>query len=76
VKEFMEHGRYEVVGIRSGGHVLGFVTRAELGDGPCSGYLRDFDESQVALDSTPLGELVLRLKDHHRLFVSILRGGR
>jgi hypothetical protein len=66
VKEFMDDRRFEIVGVRSEGLVVGFVMRAELGDGHCMSCIRKFDESQIVFDSTPLGELV------PRLFVSIL----
>lgn len=72
VKSFMNSRRYEVVGIRCDGVVSGYVQRDGLKTDTCGESLRQFDESQVVLDSTPLFELVLRLKSFPRLFVSVL----
>jgi hypothetical protein len=72
VRAFMEPRRFEVVGVRRDGRVEGYVELADLGDGVCSDYMKPFDDSQIILDSSPLPELVLRLKDRRRLFVSIL----
>ncbi len=72
VRAFMESRRFEVVGVRRDGRVEGYVELANLGDGVCSDYRKSFDDSQIILDSSSLSDLVLRLKDRRRLFVSIL----
>lgn len=72
VREFMETKRYELVGIRKEGRVEGYVQIADLGDGLCADCVKPFDESQIILDSASLAELVLRLNEYPRLFVSIL----
>jgi hypothetical protein len=72
VREFMESQRFEVVGIRKGGRVEGYVELEGIGNGLCAEYVKSFDETQVILDSTSLADLVLRLKTQRRLFVSIL----
>ncbi len=72
VREFMESRRYELVGIRTEGRISGYVQLAELGDGLCADYKKEIKESQIILDSSSLAELVLRLNEHHRLFVSTL----
>ena len=33
--------------------------------------MKPFDDTQVVLDTSPLPDLVLRLREHRRLFVSI-----
>ena len=72
VRSFMETNRFEIVGVRKGGHVEGYVSRGDLGDGICAEYLTPFNETQVVPDSTSLADLVSCLKKQRRLFVSIL----
>ncbi|MDP6722582.1 MAG: hypothetical protein QGF59_28220 [Pirellulaceae bacterium] len=72
VQAFMESKRFEIVGIRNNGQVEGYVTRDDLGHGVCADYVKPFDETQVILDSTELADLVSRLKEQRRLFVSVL----
>jgi hypothetical protein len=72
VRNFMQQRRFELVGIRQDGVVTGYVERDDLAEGPCGDYLRDFPEDRVVPDTMPLVELVLRLKEHSRLFVSLL----
>ncbi len=64
--------RFEIVGIRREGRVTGYVELAELEKGPLAECIKPFAESQIILDSTPLADLVLRLRNHRRLFVSVL----
>ena len=72
VREFMETHRFEIMGIRREGRIEGYVQQDSLGDGKCGDYLQPFEDSQIVLDSTTIADLVLRLKDQRRLFVSIL----
>ena len=71
VRTFMEERHLDVIGVRDQGLVVGYVQRSSLGDGPCSEHLQPFDEEQVILDTTPLAEVILALKDYPRLFVSV-----
>src|SRR5262245_42199070 len=72
VRAFMESRRFEVVGVRRGGVVAGYLDLADLGQGVCGDHFRPFEEGQVVPDTTPLAELTPRLKDRPRLFVSVL----
>lgn len=72
LRSFMGSKRFEIVGIRTDGHVEGYVNQEELGNGPCAQYVRPFNDEQVILDSAPLPDLVLKLKASRRLFVSVL----
>ena len=72
VRSLMESMRFEVVGIRTDGRVSGYVERDDLGIGRCADFVKPFEEAQVILDSAPLPELVLRLRERRRLFVSVL----
>lgn len=72
IRALMEAKRFEVVGVRKGGRVEGYVELEDLGSGLCADYAKSFEEAHVILDSTSLADLVLRLKGQRRLFVSIL----
>lgn len=72
VRECMEASRFQVAGVRRSGRVQAFIQIADLGSGPCSDYQQDFDEAMIIPDSLPLVELVQRLSDQQRLFVSVL----
>lgn len=72
LRSHMESKRFEVVGIRQEGRVAGYVELADLKEGQVADCINPFDESQVILESTPLAELVLCLREYRRLFVSIL----
>jgi hypothetical protein len=71
IRSFMEQKKLEVIGVRSAGLVTGYIERASLGEGPCGEYIQVFDEKQVVLNTTPLAEVILGLKDSPRLFVSV-----
>ena len=71
VRSFMESKRFEVVGIRESGHVLGYVERDELGVGLCGDYVRPFTDAQLVPDSLPLHDLILCLREGRRLFVTV-----
>ena len=72
IREVMMAQRLEVVGVRQAGRVQGFLELNQLGTGPCGRHLQPFDDRLVILDSSTLAELVPRLKEQRRLFVSIL----
>src|SRR5262245_48657410 len=69
---FMDDRRFKIIGIRHNGLVEGYVQRADLDANSCADRFRPFDESQVVSDSTPLFEVVLRLKEQPYLFVSAM----
>jgi len=72
VRSFMEGRRFEVVGVRDQGLIVGYVKKSELADGPCSDFLHPFGDSQLILDSASLTDVVLGLRDTPRLFVLLL----
>lgn len=74
VGRFMDANRYEVVGVREGGLVTGYVTRQSLGHEECSAYIRHFQNDEVIFDTASLTEAVIGLKDRCCLFVSSLGG--
>ena len=71
VLALMKAHRFEVVGIRREGRVEGYVESADLGDGVCADYVRPFDDTLVVSSTLPLPDLVLRFREHRRLFISI-----
>ncbi|MEQ8786111.1 MAG: hypothetical protein RIC55_07420 [Pirellulaceae bacterium] len=72
VRAFMQQRRYQLLGIRRDGVVTHYVERDQLGDGPCAEYMRPIPDERRITDTTPLVQAVLRLKEHSRLFVSLL----
>jgi hypothetical protein len=72
VRDFMVAGKYEVLGIRREGLVEGIVELDALEDGICQDCMRPFEPELVISESTPLADVVLRLKNQRYLFVSIL----
>ncbi len=72
IREHMDTRKFQVVGIRKDGIINGYVELIDLGHGACGDYIKPFNNSQIILDSAPLAELVLRLNEQERLFVSIL----
>jgi hypothetical protein len=72
VRQHMEANALEVVGIREAGRVVGFVQKDDLSGSACGDQRRDFEPSQIVVDSASLAELVILLKDRRRMFVSLL----
>ena len=71
VRDYMKSNRFEVVGVRSNGRVVGYVTQTDLARGKCADHMAPFEDSLVIVDSAPLVDLILRFKNRHRLFVSV-----
>jgi len=74
IRAFMEDRRFQVIGVRDEGVVIGYIERSSLGEGSCSDYVQSFDDQQVILDTAPLADVVLGLRDYTRLFVSVFGG--
>ncbi|OUT55014.1 MAG: hypothetical protein CBB71_20950 [Rhodopirellula sp. TMED11] len=72
VLQLMHAQRLEIVGLRIDGRMRGYIERAELADGTCADYMQPFVDEIVILDSSPIPEVVLRLRQRRRLFVSVL----
>lgn len=60
---------FDVIGIKEGGKVCGYVERSSLLVGPCRNYRKVFDPSELVDQSTPLMEVLLALHDIPRIFV-------
>ncbi len=72
VLRLMERRVFALAGIRSGGHVVGFVRIEDVKDtdAPCGRYQRAFESGDIIGDEAPLNELVTRLAATPRLFVT------
>ena len=66
-----EHG-YEVVGVREEGVVIGYLNQSDLTDGPCADFVQSFDDNYVIAETDSLADVVLKLQETPRLFVSLL----
>lgn len=72
LRAFMDAQELKVVGLRTHGLVDGYVEREGLSTGAGAACKKAFEESQVVLDSAPLAELIMLLRDHRQVFVSSL----
>jgi CBS domain-containing protein len=67
---FMTERGYEVVGIRKDGVLAGYVKHEELCHGQCEDHLRPYEAAEVVPDSATLPEIVVRLNELPRVFVT------
>ena len=68
----MARRKFKAAGIRKDGTTCGYVRQEELGEGTCGDFLRSFEDGEVVPDSAAFPELVMRLNDRPRLFVTVL----
>lgn len=63
----------EVIGVREHGHVVGYVeaNAVDKEKVDCHSFTRSFGSDQVIQTSTPLVEVIAKLKNQPRLFVSV-----
>jgi hypothetical protein len=66
----MEERAYQVVGLRENGVTVGYVKRADLGDGACGDYPCEFDGAEVVSETLCFPRLVGLLSHVPRLFVT------
>ncbi len=71
VRDFMAERHLDVVGVTSGGRVVGYVQRDDLNSGVCEDHRLPFVDEQVIFDTAPLADVVLGLNESPRLFVSV-----
>ena len=71
IREFMDTHQLVVIGVRDHGHVIGYVVRDRLQGDDGKVAIQPFEKEQVIQTSTPLAEVVSRLQDQSRLFVSV-----
>lgn len=69
---FMDARNFDVVGLREGGRLAGYVRRKDLKEGPAQGCLTRFREGQVLAESAPLSSAIQALRDRNELFITVL----
>ena len=72
VGEFMEARDFDVIGIRSDGHIAGYVERRSLEGGACGQFRRSLDDAVVLDDITPLLNVLLKLGQNPFALVTAL----
>ncbi len=70
VLSLMDQRNFDVVGIRTGGFVSGYIEREDPTGDDGNWKLHAIDEASVTAGSTKLTDVVLMLRDSKRLFVS------
>lgn len=60
---------FDEMGVRSSGKVCGYVERSEIDIGPCSDYMKAFLPAEKVMESTPLIDVLMRLRDSRRVYV-------
>jgi hypothetical protein len=72
VRQCMQAKGLDVIGIRTGGEIVGFVERRFLEDGPCGLSQRLLSEARVLSDSAPLLSVLTEMNHASFLFITIL----
>ena len=72
VRAFMEEKGYQLVGVRTGGLVTGYVRLEELDGGVCGDHMHPFGEHDTVPDTASLAEAIESLGINGRCFVTIL----
>jgi hypothetical protein len=72
VKKHMKRQHQDMVGIRSGGTVVGYVRKVDLSDGVCADHLRHLSANRIVDGSTSLSDVIHVLTRYDYCFVSML----
>ena len=72
--QLMTDLEYDVVGVREQGQIVGFVELEKIGNGICGEQATRFEPTDVIDDGSGLADLVTRLTEQPRQFVSLLGG--
>jgi hypothetical protein len=72
IRAYMEARNFDVVGLRNGGRLAGYVRRKGLKQGPVQGCLTRFREGEVLTESEPLSAAIQALQDRNELFITVL----
>jgi hypothetical protein len=72
VRQSMQAKGLEVVGIRSKGEIVGYVTRLSLDDGPCGRSQRPLSEARVLADSASLLSVLTAMNQAPFLLITVL----
>lgn len=73
IADFMSSHELEVIGVREHGHVVGYVeaSAVDIKAIDCQSFTQSFTSDQVIQTSTPLVEVIGKLRNQPRLFVSV-----
>lgn len=72
IRGFMEARNFDVVGLREGGSVAGYVRCKDLKQGPVQDCFARFREGEVLAESEPLSAGIQALRDRNELFITVL----
>ena len=72
VRKFMEEKDYDDIGVRQNGLVSGYARKSDITNGQLGDYLIAFEPRDLLLETTPLVNVLERLKDIPRAFVIFL----
>ena len=72
IRVFMDARNFDVVGLREGGRVVGYVRRKDLKQGPVQGCLTPFRDGEVLAESEPLSAAIQALTVRSELFITVL----
>ena len=74
VREWLEDGGLRMAGVRQAGVVTGYVRLADLADGSCGDFMRDFSAHQLLSADASLSDVIHVLTRHDSGFVTVLGG--
>ncbi|MBT2686642.1 hypothetical protein J7I93_00430 [Bacillus sp. ISL-47] len=69
IKEEMFRTHFDVLGVKRGNEIAGFIERDTLSAGPVKEYMKSFTSKDLISDSTPLIHLLHILKNSRRVFI-------
>lgn len=69
VKTELASRNYDVIGVREGDEVIGYVEREELEEGTIRDFARLFQTREIIANSTPLMQFLHIFKERKRIFV-------
>jgi hypothetical protein len=72
VRQFLDEEDFDCAGVRERGLVVGIVRRDSLIDGVCGEHVEPIDRADLLASSAALADVVKRLVERPRLFVSML----
>jgi len=72
VRKHMQRLKQDMVGMRNGGVIIGYVRQVDLADGVCADYLRHLSANRIVDSKTSLSDVIYTLTRHDYCFVSIL----
>lgn len=72
IKKYMKQQHQDLVGIRNGGTIVGYVRQIDLTDGVCADHLRHLSANRIVDGNASLADVIHILTRHDYCFVSVL----